>query len=231
MLKSGAIGMSLTKTLGAITAALLISTVLALTPLATEIEAADGRCASLPSSVSASTNRTVNITGEVIGTDGWRIVNEFLAVAINNETGEESPPEYVVMGLFTIAIQVPTFAIDNATIDIRILSPDLATLYANATLKLNNTNHTSSYFLKLTVANPPPNYNGLLLIVLVLVFALILAGYILFTKWLVAQAVLRRANEIMIEKERLQYGNAIEEGDDDEDDAEEDQGSDPHKED
>lgn len=206
--------------LNAVLSAFLISTALALTAVCPAGSADNDQLASHLSISSATTNRTINISGEIVDTEGWRIVDDFIVIAVNNVTSEKTTPKYSDRGAFTIQIQVPAFAEDNQSVEIRILSTDQLTLYANTTLRLNNTNHTSSFYVKMIVANPPPNYNWLIIVLLLIVFSCILASYILFTKWLVAQAVLRRANEIMIK--RYSSGNEeIQEGKEDSDDGSE----------
>jgi hypothetical protein len=141
----------------------------------------------------------INITGEAVGTDGYLILSDFVAAAVNS-TGKRTLSDQFGAGQFTIQLNVPGFAQDNETITIQVLSPDGNTLYGNTSLKLVNSNHTSVYAVEILVANPPPNYNGLLLVIFLVVFSLILAGYILFTKWLIGQAVLKRADEIMLRR-------------------------------
>ena len=202
--------------------ALLIAAALSLT-LAVPAVACIGSHSSLqPSSTSAVANRTIQITGTIVNSGGWRVVSEFVIIAINEETNERTEKEHAEMGTFTITIQVPAFAGDNDSIEIRVLSPDEATIYGNTTLKLSDLNHTVSYSTVVTLETTPPNYNWLVLILMFVIFVCILAGYILFTKWLVIQAVLRRSNEIMIERSGGDVARDTAQGSDDEEDDEED---------
>lgn len=153
-----------------------------------------------PALAEAIDSHTINITGEVIDTEGYLIVSDFVAAAVNNATGKHVLSNTFNSGQFVMQLNVPDFAEDNQTIDIQVLSLDGSVVYGNASLRLVNLNHTSAYPVTVSVANPPPNYNWLLIILLILGFSLVLSGYILFTKWLIRQTVLKRANEIMIQR-------------------------------
>jgi len=174
-----------------------------------------------PASIEAA-GHDINITGEVLGTDGYLIVSDFVAAAVNS-TGGRTLSNQFSAGQFTIELNVPGFAKDNQTIDIQVLSPDGKTLYGNTSLKLANSNNTPVYAVEIMVANPPPNYNGLMLLIMLLVFSLILAGYILFTKWLVGQAVISRADEILL-KRGMGQGETGETADDEKAEEETDNG-------
>jgi len=165
-------------------------------------------------------NRTVNITGQVFGTDNYYVVADFVAVAVNNATGVKVQSNPFSNGQFVISFKTPAFATDNQTLWIQVLSIDKNTNYGNESLKLNNLNHTSSYSVLITVFNPPPNYNFLLVIVLMFLFALILASYILFTKYLVAKAIMKRAEEIMIKRNPVLANPMLSDGSDEESDDE-----------
>jgi hypothetical protein len=173
-----------------------------------------------PASVEAVATHAINITGEVVDVDGFLIVSEFIAVAENSGNGKRVISEAFYEGRFQLTLYVPGFADDNQTIDIQVLSPDQQTVYGNKSLLLANLNETYGYPIVIKVANPPPNYSWLILIICVVIFSLILAGYILFTKWLVGQAVLRRADEIMIKRRMGEENfdeNSVDEADDEED--------------
>jgi hypothetical protein len=168
-------------------------------------------CSGLPSQSISSTDQSpaliesvyshsVNVTGQVIDSEGYRILSDFVAVAVNNATGDRVLSNAFNTGEFRVTIYVPGFADDNQTIYVQVMSKDQKTIYGGRALVLSDLNHTSAYALTVTVPNPPPNYNALILIFLFLLFALILAGYILFTKWLVRRAVLMRADDIMIKR-------------------------------
>ena len=174
-----------------------------------------------PASAEAVTSHIVNVTGIVMDAEGYRILSDFIAVAVNNATGKRVLSDPFNNGNFLITLYVPGFADDNQTIDIQAMSLDQKTVYGSTLLVLADLNNTSSYSLVVTVSNPPPNYNWPILIVAFLIFSMILAGYILFTKWLVGQAVLMRANEIMI-KNRVGEENFDENSTDEQDDADED---------
>ena len=174
-----------------------------------------------PASADAVTSHTVNVTGLVVDAEGYRILSDFIAVAVNNATGKRVLSDPFNNGNFLITLYVPGFADDNQTIFIQIMSVDQKTVYGSALLFLADLNSTSSYSLVVAVANPPPNYNWLILIAAVLIFSMIIAGYILFTKWLIGQAVLRRTDEILI-KNRMGEENLDENATDEADDADED---------
>ena len=174
-----------------------------------------------PASAEAVASHIVNVTGIVMDAEGYRILSDFIAVAVNNATGKRVLSDPFNNGNFLITLYVPGFADDNQTIDIQAMSLDQKTVYGSTLLVLADLNNTSSYSLVVTVSNPPPNYNWPILIVAFLIFSMILAGYILFTKWLVGQAVLMRANEIMI-KNRVGEENFDENSTDEQDDADED---------
>lgn len=183
-----------------------------------------------PASAEA-TSHSITISGEVKDSDGFFIVSDFVAAAVNNATGLRILSDPFSDGRFTIRFSVPGFAQDNQTIDVQVLSPDGSTLYGITSVLLSNTNHTSIFPVVVSVANPPPNYNWLIVIVLLMIFSLIWAGYILFTKWLVGQAVLRRASDIMIQRTQgaeqvdgdEQGGSEDEEGGEEADDDEKDE--------
>jgi len=174
-----------------------------------------------PASAEAVTAHTVKINGEVVSTDNYLIVSDFVAVAENKANGMKALSAPFNEGKFSIDIVVPEFADDNQTIYIQVLSLDQKTVYGNKSLVLADLNETSVYAVSITVASPPPNYSALFLIVGILVFAIILASYILFTKWLIAQAVLRRANEIMLRRSGFEGQMETEVGGDDEEEEEE----------
>jgi len=174
-----------------------------------------------PASAEAVTSHTVNVTGVVVDAEGYRILSDFIAVAVNNATGKRVLSDPFNNGNFLMTLYVPGFADDNQTIFIQVMSIDQKTMYGSALLVLADLNSTSSYSLVVEVATPPPNYNWLILIIAVLIFSMILAGYIIFTKWLVGQAVLMRVNEVMI-KNRTGEENFDENATDEADDADED---------
>jgi hypothetical protein len=171
-------------------------------------------------SVESAANRTVNITGQVFGTDKYYVIADFIAVAVNNATGVRVQSNPFNNGQFVISFKTPGFATENQTLWVQVLSIDEKTNYGNASLKLNDLSHTSSYSVLITIFNPPPNYNLLLLIILVFLFSLILASYILFTKYLVARAVMKRTREIMIERNPVVANPMLSDGSDEESDDE-----------
>lgn len=208
----------------AILCSLLVASVIA--PNASNLTGGAAPSPSERASALSASNRTVNITGQVFGTDNYYVVADFVAVAVNNATGERVKSNPFNSGQFLISFKTPAFATDNQTLWVQVLSIDEKTNYGNASLKLGNLNHTSSYPVLVTVYNPPPNYNLLLVIILMLLFSLILASYILFTKILVAKAIMRRANEIMIERNPVVPNPMLADGpdeDSDDDEADEDE--------
>jgi hypothetical protein len=104
---------------------------------------------------------------------------------------------------------IPRDAIDNDTFHIRILSLDRLTVYGETNITLNDTAHNRNFPVEILVLNPPPNYNGILMIVLLLVFALILATYVFFVRWLVGRMIIKRAGDIMIERQMGKKGGDI----------------------
>jgi hypothetical protein len=149
---------------------------------------------------------TVNISGEVIGTDFSLITADFKAELVNNRTGLHLLSEPFGHGRFTVPVVIPRDAVDNDTFLARVLSLDGSTVYGETNVTLNDTAHNLNFLVEILVLNPPPNYNGILLIVLVLAFALILAVYVFFVRWLVGKMILKRAGEIMIERQTGKKG-------------------------
>ncbi len=157
----------------------------------------------LPALAEASgTNYTVNITGEVIGTDFFLVTADFIANVTNNRTGHTFQSDQFGHGRFTVTLRIPLDAVDNDSLTVTVLSPDEKTVYGTSYLKLNDTSPGKEYPVSVLVVSPPPNYSGILLVVLVIIFALILAAYIFFVRWYISRIIMRRAAEIMIEKEK-----------------------------
>jgi len=160
-----------------------------------------------PIQISASgSNFTVNVTGEVVDVDGFLVFADFYAELINNRTDLRLQSAPFGEGVFHVPIVIPRDAIDNDTFTVRVLSRDGQTVYGTSYLKINNTAPDQEFPVMVVVENPPPNYNGLLVIVLLIIFALILAAYIFFVRWLIGRMVIKRANEIMIDKQMRRGG-------------------------
>jgi hypothetical protein len=151
----------------------------------------------------------VNISGEVIGTDYYLITADLRAEVVNNRTSLLLLSEPFGHGVFTVQVLIPRDAIDNDTFHIRILSLDRLTVYGETNITLNDTAHNRNFPVEILVLNPPPNYNGILMIVLLLVFALILATYVFFVRWLVGRMIIKRAGDIMIERQMGKKGGDI----------------------
>jgi hypothetical protein len=161
--------------------------------------------AALPISMAASSsNYTVNISGEVIGTDFYLITAEFKAELVNNRTGLHLLSEPFGHGRFTVPVLIPRDARDNDTFRVRVLGLDGLTVYGETNVTLNDT--ALNFPVEILVLNPPPNYSGILIIVLLIVFALILAMYIFFVRWLIGRMILKRAGEIMIDRQTGRKG-------------------------
>lgn len=143
---------------------------------------------------------TVNISGEVIGTDYYLITADFKAELVNNRTSLHLYSEPFSHGRFTVTVLIPRDAVDNDTFHVRILSLDGLATYGESNVTLNDTAHNRNFLVEVLVESPPPNYNGVLIIALVLIFALIMAVYVFFVRWLVGKMILKRAGEIFIEK-------------------------------
>ena len=161
------------------------------------------------STAASSSNYTVNISGEVIGTDYYLITADFRAELVNKNTSLLLLSEPFGHGRFTVPISIPRDAVENNTFHIRILNLDGSTVYGETNVTLNNTSPDKNFPIEILVLNPPPNYNGIYLIVLVVVFALILATYIFFVRWLVGRMIIKRAGEIMIERQTGKKGGDI----------------------
>ena len=162
----------------------------------------------LPTSMAASSsNYTVNISGEVIGTDFYLITADFKAELVNNRTGLHLLSEPFGHGRFTVPVLIPRDAWNNDTFRIRVLSLDGSTVYGETNVTLNDT--ARNFPVEILVLNPPPNYNGIIIIVLLVVFALILAMYIFFVRWLIGRMILKRAGEIMIDRQTGRKGGEI----------------------
>lgn len=145
---------------------------------------------------------TVYISGDVVDTDGFLVTADFLAEAINNRTDQHILSDLFGHGRFQIPIIIPIDAVDNDTFMVRVVSLDQTVVYGTTNVTLANTNHTVDYAVEILVLNPPPNYNGVLLIVLVLAFAGILAAYIVFTKWMITRMVLKKVRQTSIREQR-----------------------------
>ncbi len=158
------------------------------------------------STAATGSTYTVNISGDVIGTDFYLITADFKAELTNNRTGLHLYSEPFGHGLFTIPVTIPRDAVDNDTLNIRVLSLDGLTNYGESNITLNDTAHNRNFTVEILVLNPPPNYNGILIVALLIVFALILATYIFFVRWLIGRMVLKRAGEIMIERQTGKKG-------------------------
>ena len=164
----------------------------------------------LPISTAADgSTYTVNISGDVIGTDFYLITADFKAELVNNRTGLLLLSEPFGHGVFTVPVLIPRDAVDNDTFHIRVLSLDGLTVYGETNVTLNDTAYNRNFSVEILVLNPPPNYNGILIIVLLVVFALILAMYVFFVRWLVGRMIIKRAGEIMIERQMGKKGGDI----------------------
>jgi len=160
-----------------------------------------------PISTAASvSNYTVNISGEVIGADYYLITADFMVEIINNRTNYSLFSEPFGHGRFTVPVVIHRDAEDNDTFHVRVLSLDGLTVYGETNVTLNDTAHNSNFSVEILVVNPPPNYNGILIIVLLLIFALILAMYVFFVRWLIGRMILKRARQIMIDRQVGQKG-------------------------
>jgi hypothetical protein len=166
-----------------------------------------GPLSSSPIQIEAGgSNYTVNVTGEVIDTDGFLVIADFSVELINNRTDLRLQSEPFGYGVFRVPVVIPLDALENDTLTVRVLSLDGQTVYGTSYLKLNDTAPDRAFFVQVLVENPPPNYNGLLIIILVIIFALILAGYIISLKWFIGRTVMKRANETMIDKQMRRGG-------------------------
>lgn len=152
---------------------------------------------------------TVNISGDVIGTDYYLITADFKAEIINNRTSLHLFSEPFGHGHFTIPVQIPRDADENDTFNVRVLSLDGTTVYGETNVTLNNTAPGKNYPVEILVVNPPPNYNGILILVLLVAFALIIAMYIIFVRWLIGRMVIKRASEIMIDRQMGKKGGEL----------------------
>ncbi|HUW42746.1 MAG TPA: hypothetical protein VMW02_00760 [Thermoplasmata archaeon] len=149
---------------------------------------------------------TVNVSGEVIGTDFYLITADFKAELVNNRTSLRLLSEPFGHGRFTVPVLIHRDAEDNDTFRVRVLSLDGSTVYGETNVTLNDTADNRDFLVEILVVNPPPNYNGILIFVLLLVFALILAMYIFFLRWLIGRMILKRAGEIMINRQTGKKG-------------------------
>jgi len=163
-----------------------------------------------PASTAANgSTYTVNISGDVIGTDYYLITADLRAELVNNRTSLLLLSEPFGHGVFTVPILIPRDAVDNDTFHIRIVSLDRLTVYGETNVTLNDTAHNRNFPVEILVLNPPPNYNGIYLIVLLVAFALIMAMYIFFVRWLVGRMIVKKAGEIMIRRQMGKRGGDI----------------------
>jgi len=189
-----------------VTAATLLTSAFCNCPF---ISPADPSAAPPISTAANGSTYTVNISGEVIGTDFYLITADFKAEIVNNRTDLHLLSEPFGHGRFTVPVVIPRDAVDNDTFHVRVLSLDGSTVYGETNVTLNDTAHNRNFPVEILVVNPPPNYNGILIIVLLVVFALIMAMYIFFVRWLVGRMILKRAGEIMIERQMGKKGGEI----------------------
>jgi len=189
-----------------VTAATLLTSAFCNCPF---IYSANPSAASPISTAATPSSYTVNISGDVIGTDYYLITADFRAELVNNHTSLLLLSEPFGHGVFTVPVLIPRDAVENDTFHIRILSLDGSTVYGEANVTLNNTSPDKNFPVEILVLNPPPNYNGIYLIVLLAVFALILATYIFFVRWLVGRMIIKRAGDIMIERQIGKKGGDI----------------------
>lgn len=154
-------------------------------------------------------NKTVYISGIAIDTRGYLVIAPFRVIVRNVATDQFKDGGTFQEGRFNVSIDVPAFAQENQTLRIDITSPDGKIQYGNTTLLLTNLNAISMYEVSVTIASPPPSYSWVWVIIFVIAFGLILAGYAMFTRWLVGKLVLRRADQIRLEEWKRKGGGQM----------------------
>ena len=152
--------------------------------------------------------KTVNISGEVVDRRDYLVVAPFRA-NIANPANDQYLNAKFSEGRFNISIQIPTFAQENQTLIINITSEDGAIEYGSSQLVLTNVNSTSTYEIEILIANPPPNYSWIWIIIFVFTFGLILAGYAVFTRWMIGRMVLKKADRIQLDEWKRKGGGQM----------------------
>lgn len=160
-------------------------------------------------SSSGVNDSTKYILGITIDTKGYLVIPPFRVIVKNLDTDQFKDGGTFEGGQFNVSITVPTFARENHTLRIEITSTDGKMQYGNTTLLLTNVNATTIYEVEVLIPNPPPSYSWVWVIVFVLAFGLILAGYAIFTRWLVGKMVLRRADQIRLEEWKRKGGGQM----------------------
>jgi hypothetical protein len=189
-----------------VAAAALLTSAFCNCPLVSHANPSDA----LPISTAANSSPYfVNISGDVIGTNHYLIFADFRAELVNNRTSLLLLSEPFGNGTFTVPIKIPRDAVDNDTFHIRILGLDRSTVYGEANVTLNDTSHNQNFPVEILVMNPPPSYSGIILLVLLIVFALIMAFFILFLSRFVDRMAVKRASEVMIERQTGKKGGDI----------------------
>lgn len=141
------------------------------------------------------------IEGFAVDDELFRVTASFTAVLKNNETGQSLSKDFK-NGSFWFTVDVPDWAglDDELYLDIR--GDDGERSYGHLTFTLNETNYyVSETFrhVEVYIADPPANYNKLLVFVLIMALAGFLALWALFARWMLMKIVAKRAEDILIE--------------------------------
>jgi len=155
-------------------------------------------------------NKTVYINGIAIDAKtGYLVIASLRVIVKNDDTDQFKDGGLFDDGHFNVSISIPTFAEENQTLRIEVTSPDGKILYGNTTLLLTNLDSTTVYEATVSIKSPPPNYSWVWVIVFVIAFGLILAGYAIFTRWMIGKLVLRRADQIRLEEWKRRGGGQL----------------------
>lgn len=160
--------------------------------------------------IDSASNNTVYINGIAIDAKtGYLVIASFRVIVKNIDTDQFKDGGLFDDGHFNVSISIPAFAEENQTLRVEVTSPDGKIQYGNTTLVLTNVNPTSIYEVTVSINSPPPSYSWVLVIVFVIAFGLILAGYAIFTRWMVGKMVLRRADQIRLEEWKRKGGGRM----------------------
>lgn len=154
-------------------------------------------------------NDTKYISGIVIDSRGYLVIAPFRVILRNLDMDKFKDGGTFQEGRFNVSFDIPSFATENDTLRIEITSTDGKIKYGNTTLLLTYLNSTTTYEVEVLIVNPPPSYSWVWVIIFVLAFGLILAGYAIFTRWLIGKIILRRADQIRLEEWKRKGGGQM----------------------
>lgn len=154
-------------------------------------------------------NDTKYISGIVINSKGYLVISPFRVIIKNLNMDKFKDGGTFEEGRFNVSFDVQFFATENDTLRIEITSTDGKIQYGNTTLLLANLNSTTTYEVEVLIVNPPPSYSWVWVVIFVLAFGLILAGYAIFTRWLIGKIILRRADQIRLEEWKRKGGGQM----------------------